>query len=132
MVRMSDLVRGIVREAPPAPPPPAPARPAPPETAEPERVVRTPRTSLGTLERPAPQAPAPPPAEAPAPPPAEAPAPPPPPRQAGPTTLANVPQQVPGPAAENPQALFDELQAFLLQVRDGVRANAAISWPRLE
>jgi HD-GYP domain-containing protein (c-di-GMP phosphodiesterase class II) len=39
---------------------------------------------------------------------------------------------VPGPAAENPQALFDELQAFLLQVRDVVRANAAISWPRLE
>lgn len=133
MVRMSDLVRGIVREAPPPPPParPAPPPPAPPETPEPppERVVRTPRTSLGTLEPPASEAPAPPPAETAAPP-AEPAAPPV--RQAGPTTRGNVPDRAPSPPAESPEALFDELQSFMMQLRDVVRAGAAVSWPRLE
>jgi HD-GYP domain-containing protein (c-di-GMP phosphodiesterase class II) len=129
MVRMSDLVRGIVRESPPAPARPAP--PAPPETPErpPERVVRTPRTSLGTLAPPAAEAPAPPVADTDAPPP-EAAAPPR--RQAGPTTLGNVPDRAPGPPAESPQALFDELQSFMGQVRDVVSGGAALSWPRLE
>jgi HD-GYP domain-containing protein (c-di-GMP phosphodiesterase class II) len=133
MVRMSDLVRGIVRESPPPPPPARPAPPAPPETPEhpPERVVRTPRTSLGTLEAPAPEAPAPP-RDEPAAPPREPAAAPPPVRQAGPATLGHVPDRAPGPPAESPQALFDELQSFMVQVRDVVRAGAAVSWPRLE
>jgi HD-GYP domain-containing protein (c-di-GMP phosphodiesterase class II) len=128
MVRMSDLVRGIVREPPAAPAPsPAPARPAPPEAEPPpERVTRTPRTSLGTLEQSAPAASPPPP------PPEEEPPAPPPPRQAGPATAGSVPDRAPGPPAEDPEALFDELQSFMLQVRDVVRGSGALSWPRLE
>ena len=122
MVRMSDIVRGIVREPPPAPAPPRPAADDDTPERPPERVVRTPRTTLGTLPPPAPAADPPP-----------APAEPPPPlRQAGPTTLGHAPERAPVAPAESPQALFDELQAFMLQVRDAVRANAGLPWPRLE
>ncbi|MEX2147808.1 MAG: hypothetical protein WED01_12430, partial [Candidatus Rokuibacteriota bacterium] len=103
---MSDLVRGIVREPAPAPAPAPPRPAADDDTPErpPERVVRTPRTTLGTLPPPAPAADPPP-----------APAPPPPPlRQAGPATLGHAPERAPVAPAENPQALFDELQAFML------------------
>jgi HD-GYP domain-containing protein (c-di-GMP phosphodiesterase class II) len=120
MVRMSDLVRGIVRDAPPAPAP-AP-RPAPVETAQPpaERVVRTPRAKLGSLEPPA----APPAVEhedTPEPVPVTRPAP-----------VAQTPPSAPPAPAESPQALFDEVQNFMLQVRDIVHANASLPWPRLE
>jgi HD domain-containing protein len=124
MVRMSDLVRGIVREAPPAPAPPA--RPAPAETAEEpaEAVVRTSRTSFGTIEPPADAPAAPPAAER-----AEAPAPP---RPAAPTTVPVVPPSAPAAPAENPQAVFDDLQEFMLEVREVVRGHGSLLWPRLE
>lgn len=114
MVRMSDLVRGIVREVPPAPP-----RPAPAETAEEpaEAVVRTSRASVDTLERPA---------DAPAAPPAAERAEPP----AAPTTV--VPPSPPAEPAENPQAVFDDLQGFMLEVREVVRGHGSLPWDRLE
>jgi hypothetical protein len=119
MVRMSDLVRGIVREA-PAAPAPAP-RPAPVETVEPaaERVARTPRAKLGTVEPAAtPPAPADPPA-------AEQ-------ESRPPAPVPVAPATRPAAPAESPQALFDELHGFMLQVREAVLGNASLPWPRLE
>jgi hypothetical protein len=54
MVRMSDLVRGIVRETPPAPKTPPPAEAPPAETAERPVVVPTGRVSIATTELPEP------------------------------------------------------------------------------
>src|SRR5688572_24416291 len=112
MVRMSDLVRGVVREA-PAAPAPAP-RPAPVETVEPaaERVARTPRAKLGTVEPAAtPPAPADPPA-------AEQ-------ESRPPAPVPVAPATRPAAPAESPQALFDELHGFMLQVREAVLGNAS-------
>ena len=107
MVRMSDLVRGVVRE-PPAPPPPPAAEPAPPR----ERTIVPPRTrtSLGSL-----------PTE-----PVRPPTPPPPAAAAEPAPPAPV---VPTESAE---ALFGELQTFIQTVHDLARAGEALSWARLE
>jgi hypothetical protein len=49
MVRMSDLVRGVVRETPRSPAPPSPA-PAPPEVADPPVAAPTTRVALATTE----------------------------------------------------------------------------------
>src|SRR5688572_8350463 len=116
MVRMSDLVRGIVREA-PAAPPPAP-RPAPMETVEPavERAARTPRAHVGPVE----------PGAASADPPAAEP------QSRRPAPVAETPATLAAAPAESPQALFDELHDFMLQVREAVHANASLPWPRLE
>ena len=119
MVRMSDLVRGVVREKPaPAEPAPAkraaearPAAPAPPAGVTP--VERT-RLSAGPLrnvtEVARPAAPA----------------------EPGPVHLAAVP---PAPAAEVPaesaEALFGELQALLVRVRELMGAGGAFPWPDL-
>jgi hypothetical protein len=123
MVRMSDLVRGIVREAPAAPAPAA--RPAPVETVEPpaERVVRTPRATPGTREDAA-APPAPLPADGEetidaAPP-------------LRPAPVTDTPPSAPAAPAENPQALFDELHDFMLQVREAVHGRASLPWPTLE
>jgi len=116
MVRMSDLVRGITREAPPRPAaPPAPATPpAPPaETRAPEVPAAPPK--------PAPPAP-------------------PPPRE---RTSFGGPPSEPAPAApaapappeapaEDPQRLFGELQDLVGEVRALVRGGGDFPWGRLE
>ena len=116
MVRMSDLVRGITREAPPRPAaPPAPATPpAPPaETRAPEVPAAPPK--------PAPPAP-------------------PPPRE---RTSYGGPPSEPAPAApaapappeapaEDPQRLFGELQDLVGEVRALVRGGGDFPWGRLE
>ena len=117
MVRMSDLVRGITREAPPRPveraqEPAAPSPPAAPPKAPEARVAEPPA---------APPRPAPPPPQAAAPEPA-APAPAPPPTPAVPAT-----PQSPG---EDPHRLFSELQEHLVEVRGLVR-GAGFPWARL-
>src|SRR5687768_13030454 len=121
MVRMSDLVRGIVREPAVAPAP----RPAPAETAEPpaERADRPPRTPPGAGESTA------------APLAASA-------RDRDVTTDAEAPARpaavpetlpsVPAAAAEDAQALFDELHDFMVEIREAVHANASLPWPKLE
>src|SRR5256885_5828971 len=105
MVRMSDLVRGIVRESPPAPPP---ARPAPPERSrEPAEVTPMRLMSLASLgtapsvERhdPAPPAPEP---------------------------------RVPEPPAESPEPLFGEIQAFLGEAQQRLRGGGAFPWGPLQ
>jgi hypothetical protein len=107
MVRMSDLVRGITREAParpaaPAAPPaeaPAPEAPAPPRPAPPAAPPRS-RTSYGELsDDSAPVAPVAPPSATP---------------------------------AEDPQRLFDELQDLLAEARGVVRGGGEFPWERLE
>ena len=103
MVRMSDLVRGIVRESPPAPPP---ERPAPPErSAEPPHVTPTRRMSLASLgtepvER-------------------REPVPPPEPR-------------IPEAPAERPEPLFAEIQEFLVEVHGLLRGGGGFPWARLQ
>ena len=103
MVRMSDLVRGIVRESPPAPPP---ERPAPPErSAAPPHVTSTRRMSLASLgtepiER-------------------REPVPPPEPR-------------IPEAPAERPEPLFAEIQEFLVEVHGLLRGGGGFPWARLQ
>ena len=114
MVRMSDLVRGIVREPKPAAPapekPPGGAAAAETPVTVPPALPRT-RLAEGAARRPEP---APPPAPAvPAPPPAAAPA----------------PQDRPGESAE---ALFAELVGFLARVRDLMRSGEPFPWDELE
>ena len=121
MVRMSDLVRGITREAPARPAPPAaPAAPAPV----------------------APPPPPPPPAETRAPEPPAAPprpTPPAPPRTrtsyGGPPTepasAVSTPARSETPA-EDPQRLFGELQDLLADVRTLVRGGGEFPWDRLQ
>ena len=114
MVRMSDLVRGVVREKPAEPaakavpaeaPPPPPSRPAPPRAVEPPpRPVAPPR-------------------------PVE------PPRAAAP--VASVDDLEPEPAsieppAESAEPLFAELQLFLARVRELMRTGDAFPWSELE
>jgi HD-GYP domain-containing protein (c-di-GMP phosphodiesterase class II) len=111
MVRMSDLVRGIVRDARPAPaPPPAAGRPAPEtspaadaagEPAERPAVLPTRRVSLASTEPAEPVAPAAPPSRAPAEP------------------------------SEPSAPLFAALEQLLLEARDCVHGGA-FPWARLE
>ena len=103
MVRMSDLVRGLTREA------PAPARPADhaPDArpAEPPRTPSRERTSYGELPEVAASSPA------------------------APGDLADVPA---APAAsDEPAALLGALQELLLEVRGLVREPGPFPWSRL-
>jgi hypothetical protein len=105
MVRMSDLVRGIVREVPPAP---LPERPAPPErSAEPAAVTPMRLMSLAALgttppvERAAPVPPEPEP-------------------------------RVTEPPGESPEPLFGEIQAFLGEAHQRLRGSDAFPWGRLQ
>ena len=105
MVRMSDLVRGIVREESAAPPAPAePPRPAPPRE-RPAVTTVLPRTSL-------------------------APPPPPPPRE---VTMPPEPLPPPEPdeiepPVESPEVIFGELQRFLGLAQQAVRKGDGIPW----
>lgn len=108
MVRMSDLVRGTGRAA---GPPAAPAPPASPPPAEPEAPTGPARLRLGGLAR----------AQAGAPGPEESP-----------------PSSPPSPAADDEtsrataEALFDELQGFLTDLRTQTSTDAAFPWAELE
>ena len=110
MVRMSDLVRGIVREeraVPPTPAPPEPPRPAPPR--ERPEVTTVPRTSLAP------------------PPPSREVAPPPEPVSKAPPEPIEV-----EPPAENADVIFGELQKFLGLAHQAVRTGGTIPWAILE
>jgi HD domain-containing protein len=121
MVRMSDLVRGVVRERPATP---APA--APPEGARPVAPPR-PRASVDAAPAVvAPPAPAPEPTPVPEPRPAPGPTSAPAPRAAEP---APAPPKAP---TESVEALFADLLAFTEQVRDIVRTGEALPWATLE
>jgi HD-GYP domain-containing protein (c-di-GMP phosphodiesterase class II) len=117
MVRMSDLVRGVVRETPVPPPPAAESAATTTTTAPPrERTVvpaRT-RTSLGSL-----------PAEAVRPPTAPTPE---------PAPVAPIPEPPPAPVGptESAEALFGELQAFIETVHRVARAGEGLRWATLE
>ena len=118
MVRMSDLVRGIVREKRPEPPREDAAAPETPASVPPA-LPRT-RLAQGPARRaaapPAPAPAAPPPAPAAVPP---APAP------------AAAPAPVEGPA-ERAEPLFLELVQFLGRVRELMRAGEPFPWDALE
>ena len=108
MVRMSDVVRGIVREqpadatkdAPPSPPPPPPPPPRPRPVAD--------------APRPAP------------PPPADDP------RAVEPGPSLDAPPIEPASPAESSEPLLAELQLFLARVRELIRTGDAFPWPELE
>ena len=105
MVRMSDLVRGIVRESPPAP---LPERPAPPErSAEPAEVTPMRLMSLASLGTPSSVE-----RDDPVPPEPE--------------------PRVPEPTAESPEPLFGEIQAFLGEAQQRLRGSGAFPWGRLQ
>jgi HD-GYP domain-containing protein (c-di-GMP phosphodiesterase class II) len=113
MVRMSDVVRGIVRDkpaetgrdapAPVAPPPPPPPRPRP----------------VAEAPRPAPPAPV---AERRA---VE-------PRAVEPGPSLDTLPIDPAPPSERAEPLFAELQLFLARVRELIRTGDALPWPELE
>ena len=118
MVRMSDIVRGIVRDKPadapgePAPPVAPPAAPAPPRA------------------RPVAQAPAPAsPAPRPAPPPHDEP-----PRAVDTAGLDTLPLEpaFPEMPAESAEPLFIEIQLFLARVREITRTGDSFPWAELE
>jgi HD-GYP domain-containing protein (c-di-GMP phosphodiesterase class II) len=116
MVRMSVVVRGIVREAPadPAKGAPAPAAPPPPPPPPPPprpRPVEAPRSAP------------PPPAEEPR---AEEP------RGIEPGPSLDALPLEPGPPSERPEPLFAELQLFLARVRELIRTGDEFPWPELE
>lgn len=117
MVRMSDLVRGIVREQ--APPDKAPAAKRVGAGAPPAGTQVTPalpRTRLA--EGPLGTATAPPP-----------------PREVPPAPVPDVVPQAPAPApppGENAEALFGELQLFMGRVRDLIRTGQTFPWGDLE
>jgi hypothetical protein len=102
MVRMSDLVRGIVREAPV--PKPAPAAPPAPEPAKRPVVEPTSPVSLASHEPPEPVVRVEPPAPA-------------------------TPGQDP---SEPSEPLFGELQQFLVDARARVNGGGGFVWTRLE
>ena len=105
MVRMSDLVRGIVRESPPAP---LPERPAPSErSAEPAEVTPMRLMSLASLGTPPPVE-----REDPVPPEPE--------------------PRVPEPPAESPEPLFGEIQAFLGEAQQRLHGSGGFPWGRLQ
>jgi len=108
MVRMSDLVRGIVRESPPAPPAPPSERPAPPErSAEPADVTPMRLMSLASLATAPPV------------------------ERDDPVPAAPEPR-VPEPPAESPEPLFGEIQAFLGEAQQRLRGSGAFPWERLQ
>jgi HD-GYP domain-containing protein (c-di-GMP phosphodiesterase class II) len=115
MVRMSDVVRGIVRDRPaetgrdaPAPVAPPPPPPPPPRTRP-----------VAEAPRPAPPAPV-----------AE-------PRAVEPRAVEPGPSLDtlpidPAPSSESAEPLFAELQLFLARVRELIRTGDALPWPELE
>jgi len=115
MVRMSDLVRGIVRETPPAQRTTPAERPAPTERpperppaarpTEPAVVTPTRRMSLASPEAEAPT-------ERPEPVPAEV--------------------RLPEAPAESPEPLFGEIHAFITDARGLVRGGGPFPWGRLQ
>jgi len=119
MVRMSDVVRGIVRDkpaetardapAPVAPPPPPPPPPSPPRPRPVEETTR----------------PAPPPREEPRPSTDE-------PRAVEPAPSLDALPIEPGLPTESAEPLFAELQLFLARVRELIRTGDALPWPELE
>jgi HD domain-containing protein len=104
MVRMSDLVRGIVREPAPAPKPAPPAEAPPAEAAERPVVVPTARVSIATSERPEPVVRVEPPLPAP---------------------RGRVEPSEPS------EPLFGELQRFLVEARERVN-SPGFPWIRLD
>ena len=115
MVRMSDLVRGIVREQ--ATPDKAPAAkrvgagapPAGTQVAPDLPRTRLAEGPLGTATAP------------------------PPPREVPPAPVPEVVPQAPAPApGENAEALFGELQLFLGRVHDFIRSGQTFPWGDLE
>jgi HD-GYP domain-containing protein (c-di-GMP phosphodiesterase class II) len=114
MVRMSDVVRGIVRDKPadaprePAPPEAPPAPPAPPRARP-------------LAEAPAPAAPAPPPHDEP-------------PRAVETASLDTLPLEpaFPEMPAESAEPLFTETQLFLARVREIMRTGDSFPWAELE
>jgi HD-GYP domain-containing protein (c-di-GMP phosphodiesterase class II) len=114
MVRMSDVVRGIVRDKPadaprePAPPEAPPAPPAPPRARP-------------LAEVPAPAAPAPPPHDEP-------------PRAVETASLDTLPLEpaFPEMPAESAEPLFTETQLFLARVREIMRTGDSFPWAELE
>ena len=109
MVRMSDLVRGIVRESPPA------ERAAPAERPASERqgserpaerpvVTPTHRVSLASLAA----------------------------EQAERREPAPAEPRVPEAPAESPEPLFGEIQQFLAETHDLLRRSAGFPWARLQ
>jgi hypothetical protein len=107
MVRMSDLVRGVVREAParPAEPPARPAaepRPVEPRAVPPVAAPPRERTSYGELPA---------------------------------ASLAPVAPPAPTPTetpAEDPHRLFGDLQDLLVEVRTLVRSGGPFPWQALQ
>jgi hypothetical protein len=113
MVRMSDLVRGVVREAPPRPAEPAPEPVA--ESAPAGAPVAPPAPPAPPRPRPEPPA-----------------APPSPPSIAPPPRARVAEPVVPTGPIEDSEPLLGGLQDLLLEVRDLVRNPSGFPWPRLE
>ena len=106
MVRMSDVVRGIVRDksADPARDAPAPVAPSPPPPApRPRPIAQTPPPPAADEPRSADAAPG----------------------------LDALPIE-PGPPAERVEPLLSELQLFLARVRERIRTGDALPWLELE
>jgi HD-GYP domain-containing protein (c-di-GMP phosphodiesterase class II) len=116
MVRMSDVVRGIVREKPAdtAKDAPAPAAPPPPPTPPPPPAPPPRPHPVAEAPRPTP------------PPPAEAP------RAIEPGPSLDALPLEPGPPPESAEPLFAELQLFLARVRELIRTGDAFPWSELE
>jgi HD-GYP domain-containing protein (c-di-GMP phosphodiesterase class II) len=114
MVRMSDVVRGIVRDKPAetARDAPAPVAPPPPPPPRPRPVEETTR-------------PAPPPREEPRPSTDE-------PRAVEPEPSLDALPIEPGLPTESAEPLFAELQLFLARVRELIRTGDVLPWPELE
>jgi hypothetical protein len=110
MVRMSDLVRGVVREAPPRP---AERAPEPVAESAPAGAPAAPPAP----PRPRPEPPAAPPA---------------PPSIAPPPHARVAEPVVPTGPTEDSEPLLGGLQDLLLEVRDLVRNPSGFPWPRLE
>jgi len=119
MVRMSDVVRGIVRDkpaetardapAPVAPPPPPPPPPSPPR---PRPVEETTRPAPPPREKPRPSTDGP--------------------RAVEPGPSLDALPIEPGLPTESAEPLFAELQLFLARVRELIRTGDALPWPELE
>jgi HD-GYP domain-containing protein (c-di-GMP phosphodiesterase class II) len=118
MVRMSDVVRGIVRDkpaetakdapapvAPPPPPPPPPPRPRPPVEQAPRQAPPPTEEARPSTDEPRAVEPGP--------------------------SLDTLPIE-PGVPTESAEPLFAELQLFLARVRELIRTGDALPWPELE
>ena len=105
MVRMSDVVRGIVRDKPADPAKDAPAPVAPPPPQRPRPVAQTPPPPPLAVEEP---------------------------RSVETVPGVAVRPIEPEPPAERVEPLFSELQLFLARVRELIRTGDGLPWPELE